>query len=135
MHGEISLDSALDSGTIATFCIPFNKPQFTGTASPLVDLGSLPDRLQSELSVSGHASDPDRGSVTPPQSPHDSLGALLPPHASRRDSASSRFPAKHASTTNNNRNINMQDLDRQKTHVLIVEDKSVSLSYISHLIY
>ena len=123
MHGEINLESALDSGTKATFCIPFNKPQFTGTASPLVDLGCLPERLQSELSVSGCASDHERGSTTPPQSPQDPLGVALPPYSQRRDSSSKRLQAKRPSATNLYRNANAQDLDRQKTHVLIVEDK------------
>ena len=123
MHGKITLDSALDSGTKATFCIPFNKPQFTGTASPLVDLGSLPDRLQSELSVSGCASEYERASVTPPQSPPDSLGVVLPHFASRRGSAGNRIPTKISSSTNLSRDVTVQDLDRQKTHVLIVEDK------------
>jgi CheY-like chemotaxis protein len=52
MRGSISLESRPDRGTIASFSIPFNKPQFTGTSTPLVDLEAIPDRLQSELSLS-----------------------------------------------------------------------------------
>jgi hypothetical protein len=123
MHGEITLESALDHGTKATFCIPFNKPQFTGNASPLVDLGSLPERLQSENSVSGAVSEYERSSGAPPQSPPDSLGVALPSYPQRRDSSGNRPRSKHPSTTDMNRDFSAQDFDRQKTHVLIVEDK------------
>ena len=80
MRGEIKLESELGRGTRATFWIPFNKPQFTAgtTSSPLVDLGAIPDRLQSEMSVSGCASDQHSGSNTPPLSPAvDNLGVSL----------------------------------------------------------
>lgn len=123
MHGEITLESALDHGTKATFCIPFNKPQFTGSASPLVDLGSIPERLRSEMSVSGVVSEYERGSRTPPQSPPDSLAVALPFYPQRRDSSSNRPRSKHPSTTDLHREFSVQDFDRQKTHVLIVEDK------------
>ena len=52
MRGNISLESRQGSGTTATFSIPFNKSQFIGTSTPLVDLGPVPDRLRSELSLS-----------------------------------------------------------------------------------
>lgn len=123
MHGEITLESALDNGTKATFCIPFNKPQFTGTASPLVDLGSLPERLQSEMSVSGAVSEYDRGSGTPPQSPPDLLGVALSSYPQRRDSSSNRPGSRHPSTTDMHRDLSAEDFERQKIHVLIVEDK------------
>jgi len=51
MHGTIKLESSTGNGTTASFRIPFNKPLHDG-ASPLVEIGSLPDRLQSEMSVS-----------------------------------------------------------------------------------
>ena len=118
MHGQISLESALDSGTKATFSIPFNKSQFPSN-SPLVDIGSLPERLQSEMSVSGCASD-DRLSATPPQSPldtptlnkssflrhHKVRGTRTPPQALDSDAESD--PKK---------------VDRKDTHILVVEDK------------
>ncbi len=69
MHGQISLESTLGAGTKAIFTIPFNKPQFQN-GTPLVDIGSLPDRLQSEMSVSCSSSDYDQAVGTPPmQSP------------------------------------------------------------------
>lgn len=52
MRGSIKIESKLNSGTTATFSIPFNKPQFTGPSAPLVDPGAVPARLQSELSLS-----------------------------------------------------------------------------------
>ena len=78
MRGEIRLESELGRGTKATFWIPFNKPQFTARNSPLIDLGAIPDRLQSEMSVSGCASDQHSGSNTPPMSPAvDNLGISM----------------------------------------------------------
>lgn len=56
MHGTIKLESSTGNGTTASFRIPFNKPRHDG-ASPLVEIGSLPDRLQSEMSVSCTSSD------------------------------------------------------------------------------
>ncbi|CZR55238.1 uncharacterized protein PAC_05125 [Phialocephala subalpina] len=69
MHGRIQLESTLGSGTTATFWIPFNKPQFHDGAT-LIDIGSLPDRLQSEMSVSCNSSEYEQAMGTPPiQSP------------------------------------------------------------------
>ncbi|KAG9245730.1 hsp90-like protein [Calycina marina] len=55
MHGRITLESTLGNGTVAIFWIPFNKPHFRDGAIP--SLESLPDRLQSEMSVSFNSSD------------------------------------------------------------------------------
>ena len=117
MHGEITLDSALDSGTTATFCIPFNKPQYTGSSSPMVDLGAIPERLRSEMSVSGCPSDHDRSSGTPPQSPQE---GLLPLRTRRSNSLDKR---KQAPNQSMNYDSTFHELDRKKTHVLVVEDK------------
>lgn len=118
MHGEITLDSALGSGTKATFWIPFNKPQFTGSASPLVDLESIPERLKSELSVSGQTSDNDRGSRTPPQSPQDQIGITLPLRPQRSTSPDKKSQSKHPVQEAKAREFNKRQL-----HVLVVEDK------------
>lgn len=120
MHGEITLESELDRGTTATFWIPFNKPQYTGTSSPMVDLGAIPERLRSELSVSGCPSDYDRGSATPPQSPQEGLGSTLALHPRRSGSLDLR---KQAPNQAMGLDGSSHDLDRQKTHVLVVEDK------------
>lgn len=72
MHGHITLESTLGQGTRATFWIPFNKPQYHDGAATLIDTGSLPDRLQSEMSVSCNSSEYEQGVGTPPvQSPLD----------------------------------------------------------------
>lgn len=56
MHGHIEMQSSLGVGTTATFWIPFNKPQYHD-GNALIDIGSLPDRLQSEMSVSCNSSE------------------------------------------------------------------------------
>ena len=94
MRGEIKLESELGHGTKATFWIPFNKPQFPGTnSSPLVDLGAIPARLQSEMSMSGCTSDQHSGGNTPPMSPAvDGLGVGVAQR--KRRSGSMASPAK-----------------------------------------
>ncbi|KAL8714756.1 MAG: hypothetical protein Q9220_001269 [cf. Caloplaca sp. 1 TL-2023] len=120
MHGEISLDSALDSGTKATFTIPFNKSQFPGS-TPLVDIGALPGHLQSELSVSGCASD-ERSIASGAQSPLEgplasqsnrlrSLGphrAQSPPHATEPEFE------------------DVPKIDRKSVNILVVEDNAIN---------
>ncbi|KAK3114030.1 hypothetical protein LTR53_008069 [Teratosphaeriaceae sp. CCFEE 6253] len=64
MHGKISLESQLGVGTKATFWIPFHKAPNSGADSPMVDMGSIPDRLQSEMSLS-RAGPQDDGESTP----------------------------------------------------------------------
>lgn len=119
MHGEISLESALDSGTKATFSIPFNKSQFPSSA-PLVDIGALPNHLQSEMSVSGCASD-DRSIHSAPQSPLDTPG---PHHTSRTGHSGSRgVPTPPRAVDSDPEELTM--IDRKHTHILVVEDKYV----------
>src|SRR5947207_5659200 len=72
MRGSIKIESKPGSGTIATFSIPFNKPQFAGTPTPLVDPGAIPDRLQSELSLSCDNSSQCDNLATRPSSPFHS---------------------------------------------------------------
>lgn len=114
MHGRITLESELGRGTKATFWIPFNKPQFTGRTSPLVDLGGIPERLQSEMSMSGCPSDIRSVSGTPPMSPLDQAG-LSPDHVPRRQNSTLSNTPVSASDTS--------ELDRKSIHVLVVEDK------------
>lgn len=121
MHGQIELDSSLGIGTTATFSIPFSKPHFANGPTPLISIGSIPDRLQSDLSVSGCTSEHDHGSSTPPLSPLEMLGthkhASLSQHADRGSSASLNIlPDLEAC---------LSESDRQNIHVLVVEDKYV----------
>jgi PAS domain S-box-containing protein len=87
MHGSIRLDSKLDSGTKAIFAIPFKKPEFrSGGNTTFLEVGSMPDRLQSELSLSQSRSSKDdhRKShrISPPLNSaslfHSKFGAFAP---------------------------------------------------------
>lgn len=111
MHGRITLESSLGNGTIATFWIPFNKPQFHGGSAALVDIGSLPDRLQSEMSVSCTSSEYEINAGTPPtQSPVDHKGGH------RKATSISMTPPGPAES-------DLPAAERAKVNVLLVEDK------------
>ncbi|KAL8842550.1 MAG: hypothetical protein Q9170_000504 [Blastenia crenularia] len=120
MHGDISLDSALDSGTKATFSIPFNKSQYPNSA-PLVDIGALPSHLQSEMSVSGCASD-DRSVHSVPQSPLDTPGTYQTTRVRYSGSHGVRTPPQAGDSDSEE----VQKIDRKKTHVLVVEDNMIN---------
>lgn len=107
MKGQIWLDSKLGQGTTATFWIPFARASYSDDGSPLVDLASIPDRLQSDVSVSVGSSEDH----TPPLTPRDSvnghsrmqsfpIGGKLPDHLT-----------------------SIPESERKNTHVLVVEDK------------
>src|SRR6266480_2511272 len=105
MHGKISLESTLGLGTKATFWIPFGKPQFHKGSSPLVDIGALPDRLQSEMSVSCSSSDYDQLGGTPP--PFD----LVKPSKNRSRTLSAATPP--------NVELELSMAERDKVEVLV----------------
>ncbi|KXJ91220.1 hsp90-like protein [Microdochium bolleyi] len=63
MRGRMQLQSTPGNGTTATFWIPFTKSNSPQDAA-LVEIGALPDRLHSELSVSCNSSDHDHGGNT-----------------------------------------------------------------------
>jgi signal transduction histidine kinase len=94
MNGRIVLESAPGQGTSAMFWIPFKKPQ-----EP-IDIESLPERLQSERSISrsdfGH-----EGSHSPAQT-------TLP--------SGSHSPASPPDTQ-------LSPEERSKVNILLVEDK------------
>lgn len=100
MHGEISLESSLGVGTTAMFWIPFNKAPYNSSDSPLIDIGPIPLRLQSDLSVSDYSAPPT------PNSP-----SLL-----GHNRASSEL--RHGST---DKGSELSDDERRQTHVLVVE--------------
>lgn len=104
MHGRITLESSLGQGTVATFWIPFNKPQYHD-GNVLIDIGSLPDRLQSEMSVSCGSSDYDGPSPqkNPLEMPrHQRSISMTPPVMSE---------------------VEMSPADRVNIKILLVEDK------------
>ncbi len=126
MHGNITLESSIGNGTKATFTIPFNKPQFTSGATPLIDLDSIPDRLQSENSVSRTSSDLDLSpdGYTPPRTPQDVPDAVAAHH--QRSSSHPQHPGNSALYPSvAGQGSTLSEAERKATHVLVVEDKSV----------
>lgn len=109
MHGGITLESQLGVGTVASFWIPFNKPQYHDGSS-LIDIGSLPDRLQSEMSVSCASS--EHGPSTPPLHSHNELVS------GKLGSRPQSFSAPQS-----NSDHDMPVADRAGYQVLVVEDK------------
>ena len=120
MHGRITLESALGSGTKATFSIPFKKPEYRSGSAPLVDLGAIPDRLRSELSVSGCASDQKSGSGSPPPSPFVAPDGLK---NHRKQPSEARPPL---TPTVIDTETNLTEAERKKINVLVVEDNAIN---------
>lgn len=114
MHGQISLESKLGVGTRAKFWIPFHKAPYQSNGSPLVEIGSIPDRLQSEISVSRPGSD-HSGPATPTMTArvghhrdHSGSGAGLP-------ASPSEAPP-----------LELSEAERKQTNVLVVEDNPIN---------
>lgn len=110
MKGQIWLDSKLGQGTTATFWIPFSRAPYQEDGSPLVDLASIPDRLQSDVSVSCGSSEDH----TPP----------LTPKLSNGQSRLSSFPAINPHIPDHL--MSLSENDRQKVHILVVEDNHIN---------
>lgn len=107
MRGRITLRSTLGRGTTATFWIPFHKPS-SPQNNKTVQAGALPDRLQSELSLSCNSSEHDQPGR------HSPASVEVLPSPSR-----ARFPRDTAPDAGHN----ASNIDRSKTLVLVVEDK------------
>lgn len=109
MHGRIKLESAVGSGTKATFWIPFNKPHGPRQSNP-VQSGAIPDRLQSDLSLSCNSSE------------YDQVGG--PSTNSEGVAISSSLPRRRLSVrTPPSIDQDMPRAERAKMHILVVEDK------------
>ncbi|KAF5019883.1 hypothetical protein F66182_8119 [Fusarium sp. NRRL 66182] len=113
MHGRISLDSKVGVGTRATFWIPFNKPSGPAEAG-LANAGAIPDRLQSELSMSCNSSEYDQILGTPPPSDGMQGGSS----GSRR----ARFGISSSSSPDQELSLS----ERAKIHILVVEDNPIN---------
>ena len=124
MHGQITLDSVLGTGTKATFSIPFNKPQFQGGSSALIDLRSIPDRLRPENSVSGCGSDQSRGLSTPPQSPMAATRTFK--HQPQQSSVDSIPPRPPLAVLSHDHSPTLPESERKVIHVLVVEDNAIN---------
>ena len=109
MHGHIALESTLGQGTRATFWIPFNKPQYHDGAATLIDMRSISDRLQSEMSVSCNSSDFDQAARTPP------VQGFLDVHKGQKGSTSTTPPVQTE--------LDLSTENRSGIRVLLVEDK------------
>ncbi|KAK5992852.1 Peroxide stress-activated histidine kinase mak1 [Cladobotryum mycophilum] len=112
MNGRITLESTMGSGTTATFWVPFIKPNGTKTSS-LVDPGKIPDRLQSELSLSCNSSEYEQFTSNSQSSTDPVFGSSVP-----RRRTSTRTPPSLE-----------QELplsERSRLHILVVEDNPVN---------
>lgn len=118
MHGQITLDSTLGNGTTAIFWIPFKKPQYRNGSSPLIEIDSIPNRLQSEMSLSACTSDHDLASSTPPQTQQDTTGASRAHRQDRPSSLNSQSPSVGAAS-----DAEINAAERKNFQVLVVEDK------------
>ncbi|KAG6009161.1 hypothetical protein E4U21_003231 [Claviceps maximensis] len=114
MHGQITLESVVGNGTKATFWIPFNKPQGSQKSRP-VQSGAIPDRLQSDLSLSCNSSEYEQvvGTSTTGCEVGATLSAPLP-----RRRISVRTPP--------NSDQDIPSNERSKLHILVVEDNPVN---------
>ncbi|KAK5171940.1 uncharacterized protein LTR77_003577 [Saxophila tyrrhenica] len=112
MRGKISLESRLGAGTKATFWIPFQKAPHQMEHSPVVDIGAIPDRLASEVSIS-------RASSVDNTAPSTPIVGTQPGHADGRSKSLPTFPFEEASPE-------MSLVERQKVNVLVVEDNAIN---------
>ncbi|KAG9232421.1 hypothetical protein BJ875DRAFT_79625 [Amylocarpus encephaloides] len=111
MHGRITLESTLGTGTTATFWIPFRKPQYHDGPATLIDIGSLPDRLQSEMSVSCNSSDYEQLLGTPPT--HSPISG-------------NRSRQKLATVSMTPPELELSTTERARIRVLLVEDNAIN---------
>ncbi|KAH6657343.1 hypothetical protein BKA67DRAFT_514537 [Truncatella angustata] len=116
MRGRITLESSLGNGTTATFWIPFNKSQTPQTSS-IVEVGALPDRLQSEMSVSCNSSEYEHMLHTPPNGPLGGTTNKPSPNRAR----SINIPSPLVFTEED---LSMPE--RAKFSVLVVEDNAIN---------
>ncbi|KAG0137519.1 hypothetical protein HOY82DRAFT_375727 [Tuber indicum] len=125
MGGSIGLASSLGAGTTAHFIIPFHRPQYQNGLVYPPDVSTLPDRLQSDLSVSCQSS--DYGVSTPPESPID-------PSIKQRARSSSNSQKLLKRLTPPLGPSPESAEERKRTHVLVVEDNDINQQIAIRLI-
>lgn len=114
MHGEITLTSKLNVGTRTAFSIPFKKADSI-SRSPLVSLDTIPDRLQSDVSISGNSDD---YRTTPPMTPPaGSIDSTLGHAAPRGPPAAVRADHYHGPVPTHL--LALSEAERKKVHVLV----------------
>ncbi|KAK0731485.1 hypothetical protein B0H67DRAFT_639877 [Lasiosphaeris hirsuta] len=112
MKGRMEMKSTIGTGTTATFWIPFNKPQNAQTAG-LVRIDPLPDRLQSEMSVSCNSSEYEQFLGTPSTELLD------------RGRSAWRHPSMSLSSAGTpEHDLSLQE--RAEIYVLVVEDNAIN---------
>ncbi|EXJ77867.1 hypothetical protein A1O3_09026 [Capronia epimyces CBS 606.96] len=117
MHGTIRLESKLDTGTQATFSIPFKKREYRGNSSPtLLDMGMVPERLRAELSISLSTSSKEENRKSQNLATHI-RSPNVPITAAQRSSAIPPESGTEAPAS---------DLPREQFHILVVEDNPVN---------
>ncbi|KAH0609175.1 uncharacterized protein H6S33_001403 [Morchella sextelata] len=127
MGGTIGLSSSLGAGTTAYFTIPFHRPQYQNGCLQPADISSLPDRLQSDVSVSCRSS--DCGISTPPESPID-IALKRTRSSSHSTNLLKRITPGLATAAEIERNME----ERKRTHVLVVEDNDINQQIAIRLI-
>lgn len=123
MHGDIELQSTLGQGTKASFWIPFNRAQYQDEGSPLIDLASIPDRLQSDVSVSCGSSE-DYG--TPPLTPIAPNSGKSPLRHGRAQSIVSLPGNGNFHHALPDHLLTLPEWERKDVNVLVVEDNQVN---------
>lgn len=119
MHGRITLESTIGSGTTATFWIPFRKP--SKSDSNLVRIDPLSDRLQSDMSVSGNSSEADGLLANiAPELASTGLWDGLKPSRSHRKTGSNITPSSPPSDDA----LSLEE--RSNIHILVVEDNAIN---------
>lgn len=114
MRGTIRLESKLDSGTRATFTIPFKRVEY-GTEYPaaLGDLGVIPDRQHSELSPSIIMSSKDGNrksrEIAPSTLPSAPTSIAARPHTTPTPDLVAQ--------------PSLPEIDRERYQILVVEGK------------
>ncbi|KAK7429184.1 hypothetical protein QQZ08_004194 [Neonectria magnoliae] len=112
MRGRITLEANVNGGTVATFWIPFNKPNGPAEAD-LAHAGAIPNRLQSELSMSCNSSE------------YEQLVGL--PITSDSAQPSSSMPRRSRSVlTASSTDQDLPPSERAKIHILVVEDNPIN---------
>jgi hypothetical protein len=117
MGGKIGLASSAGTGTTAYFTIPFKKlPYGNSTFTDEAGFNSIPERLQSDLSVSCRSS--ETGTATPPDS-------LLDPFATGGSGPKPSLLKQVSRTSDPIPGILSDREERRKRHVLVVEDSTL----------